>query len=100
MAAGNRVSRHTHKEKTVSNIGDNSIGSEAAKALQSYVSRIEYLEQEKAERAEDIRDVYVEVKSKGFDTKIVRELIKRRKMDREARQEHDELLDLYEGIFE
>lgn len=81
-------------------IGDNSVNPEAAKELQRYVARIEALEQEKAERAEDIKEVYVEVKSKGFDVKIVRELIKRRKMDPADREEHDEMLSVYEGVFE
>lgn len=68
----------------------------AADRLKSFVERIERLEGEKAELAKDIREVYTEAKSAGFDTKILSEAIKLRKMDEADRKERAELLALYQ----
>ncbi len=71
------------------------VGGIAAERLRSYIERIERLEEEKAALAGDIREVYSEAKGNGFDTKIMRQVIKLRKMDRDDRQEQETLLDLY-----
>ena len=71
------------------------VGGIAADRLKSFIERIERLEEEKAALAADIREVYAEAKGTGFDTKIMRQIVKLRKMDEAARQEQDELLDLY-----
>lgn len=71
------------------------IGGVAGKRLKSFIERIERLEEEKAALADDIKDVYAEAKSTGFDTKTIRRIIKLRKMEVEKRREEDELLDLY-----
>ena len=63
--------------------------------LKSVVERIERLEEEKAALAEDIREVYSEAKGNGFDTKIIRQVVKLRKLDRADRQEQEAILDLY-----
>jgi uncharacterized protein (UPF0335 family) len=63
--------------------------------LKSFVERIERLEEEKAALAADIKDVFAEAKGTGFDTKIMRQIIKLRKMDRADVQEQETLLDLY-----
>ncbi|HRE60182.1 MAG TPA: DUF2312 domain-containing protein [Micropepsaceae bacterium] len=63
--------------------------------LKSLIQRIERLEEEKAALAADIREVYAEAKSHGFDTKVVRQVVKIRKMDNDDRAEQEELLDLY-----
>ena len=76
------------------------IGGNAAARLKSFVERIENLEEEKKATSEDIKDVYTELKSVGYDAKIVKKLIKRRAMDPEKRNEEDELLDLYEVSLE
>lgn len=70
-------------------------GPVAADRLKSYVDRIERLEEEKKVIAEDIKDVYTEVKAAGFDVKIVRKAIALRKMEDHKRREEEELLDLY-----
>ena len=75
--------------------GSESIGGIAAEALQQYVDRIEKLEEEKKALAEDIKQVYSEAKSTGFDTKILRKIISLRKIEEHERQEQEELLDLY-----
>ena len=63
--------------------------------LQSFVDRIERLETEKSALVEDIREVYSEAKSHGFDTKIMREVIKLRKMDQADRLEREALIEIY-----
>lgn len=67
----------------------------AAERLQSFVARIERLEEEKAALAADVREVYAEAKSAGFDTKILRQVIRLRKLDKSERQEQEALLQLY-----
>lgn len=69
----------------------------AADQLRSFIERIERLEEEKANIASDIKDVYAELKSAGFDAKITREIIRIRKMEPHERAEHEELLSLYLG---
>lgn len=63
--------------------------------LLSLIERIEHLESEKDAISSDIRDVYAEAKSAGFDTKIMREIIKLRKMNTADRDEKEFLLDAY-----
>ena len=67
----------------------------AAGQLRSLIERIERLEEEKAALTSDIREVYAEAKGNGFDTKIMRQVIRLRKMEEPDRKEQDELLDLY-----
>ena len=67
----------------------------AGDRLRSFIERIERLEEEKAALAADIREVYAEAKGTGFDTKIMREIIKLRKLEQADRREQEELLDLY-----
>lgn len=63
--------------------------------LKSYVERVERLEEEKSTFATDIKEVYGEAKANGFDTKIIKMIVKIRKQDREERQETEAILDLY-----
>jgi uncharacterized protein (UPF0335 family) len=63
--------------------------------LKSYIERIEKLEEEKAALQADIKEVYNEAKANGFDTKIMRQVVRLRKMDQKDRQEQEQLLDLY-----
>lgn len=71
------------------------VGGIAADRLRSFIERIERLEEEKAALSGDIREVYAEAKGTGFDTKIMRQIVRLRKMDESSRQEQDELLELY-----
>ncbi len=77
-----------------------STGGVAAAKLKSFVERIERLETEKSELAADVREVYSEAKGNGFDTKIMRQVIKLRKMEPGDRSEQDALLDLYRKALE
>lgn len=70
-------------------------GGVAAERLKSFIERIERLEEEKAALAADIREVYSEAKGVGFDTKIMRQVVRLRKMDETDRQEQETLLDVY-----
>ncbi|HEX3486332.1 MAG TPA: DUF2312 domain-containing protein [Micropepsaceae bacterium] len=67
----------------------------AAGQLKSLVERIERLEEEKTALTADIREVYAEAKGNGFDTKIMRQVIRIRKLDKADRQEMEAVLDLY-----
>lgn len=63
--------------------------------LKSIIERIERLEQEKSEIAEQIKEVFAEAKGNGFDVKILRKVVRMRKQDRAKRQEEEAILDLY-----
>ena len=67
----------------------------AAGQLKAIVERIERLEDEKKEVAEQIKEVYAEAKGSGFDAKTLRKIVSLRKKDVEERQEEEALLDLY-----
>ena len=75
----------------MSEIGHNRSGSQ----LKNFIERIENLEEQKKQFAEDIRDVYLEVKSAGFDVKIVRAVIKARSEDADKRAEREALVKVY-----
>jgi uncharacterized protein (UPF0335 family) len=63
--------------------------------LRQFVARVENLENEKAEISEQLKDVYGEAKSLGFDTKALRKVIKLRKISAQDRAEAEMMLDLY-----
>ena len=67
----------------------------AREKLKQVVSKIEKLEEEKKEVAGQIKDVYAEAKSMGYDTKALRTVIRLRKMDRQEREEAQTILDTY-----
>lgn len=72
----------------------------AGQKLKSMIERVERLEEEKAALAADIREVYAEAKSQGFDTKIMRKAVARRKLTAAQREEETALLDLYLSALE
>lgn len=67
----------------------------AKEKLKQIVARIERLEEEKAGIASDIKDVYAESKALGYDTKALRAVVRLRKLDRQEREEQEQVLDLY-----
>ena len=71
--------------------GHNSAGEE----LRLLVERIERLEEEKKGVADDIKDIYTEAKARGFDGKILREIVRLRKMAQGDRDEHFAVLNTY-----
>jgi uncharacterized protein (UPF0335 family) len=71
------------------------VGGIAGAQLKSFIERIERLEGEKRALGEDIKEVYAEAKGSGFEPKIMRQIIKIRRMDKEEHDEQETLLDLY-----
>jgi len=69
----------------------------AREKLRQTVARIERLEEEKKEVAEQIKEVYGEAKSMGFDVKALRQIVRIRKIDAQEREEQEMILDLYLG---
>ena len=67
----------------------------AAGQLRAFIERIERLEEEKQTLADDIKEVFAEMKGTGFDTKAVRTIIRLRKQDQAERQEAEAILELY-----
>jgi uncharacterized protein (UPF0335 family) len=71
------------------------VGGIAGDRLKSFIERIERLEEERRTLSADIKEVYAEAKGTGFDTKIMRQLIRLRKMDKDDLDEQETLLDVY-----
>ena len=67
----------------------------AAGQLKSIIERVERLEEEKKEIAEQIKEVYAEAKANGFDAKTIRKVVSLRRKPTEEREEEEALLDLY-----
>lgn len=75
----------------------NDTGGVSGQRLRAFIERIERLEEEKSALGEDVKEIFAEAKGVGFDTKIIRKVIRLRKMDKEKRQEEEELLELYKA---
>jgi|ERR1700712_1067623 uncharacterized protein (UPF0335 family) len=71
------------------------VGGIAADRLRSLIDRIERLEEERKALGNDIKDIYQEAKSAGFDVKVLRTLIRMRKQEAAEIEEQETLLDLY-----
>jgi len=71
------------------------VGGIAVERLKSFIERIERLEGEKRVLGSDIKEVYAEAKGTGFEPKIMRQIIKIRRKDKEEVDEEESLLDLY-----
>lgn len=63
--------------------------------LKSIIERIERLEEEKKAISDDIKDVFGEAKANGFDTKVLRQIVRLRKQDMAEREEQETIRDLY-----
>jgi uncharacterized protein (UPF0335 family) len=67
----------------------------AGSRIRSFIERVEQLEAELAEISEQKKEVFAEAKGEGLDVKILKEIIKIRKQDKDERDEHETLLDVY-----
>ena len=78
-------------------IGHNStaVGGIAGDRLRSFIERVERLTEEKAALQADIKEVFAEARGSGFDVKIMRQIIRERRMDKDDLDEQETLLDLY-----
>jgi len=72
-------------------------GNVAADQLRLFIERIERLEEEKKGIADDVKDVYLEAKSQGYDAKTMRTIVRLRKMEKNARDEAEALLETYKA---
>ncbi|WP_264873651.1 DUF2312 domain-containing protein, partial [Saccharibacter floricola] len=70
-------------------------GGIAADRLRSIIERVERLEEERKALGSDIRDLFTEAKSAGFDVKVVKELLKLRKQEPAEVEEQETMLDIY-----
>ena len=71
------------------------VGGIAGDRLKSFIERIERLEEEKRTLQADIKEVFAEAKGDGFDTKIMRQILKIRRMDKDDLDEQETMLDVY-----
>lgn len=74
---------------------EDALSKTAKEKLRLTVERIERLEEEKKEIAEQIKEVYGEAKALGYDTKALRQVVRLRKTDRNERQEFEAILEVY-----
>jgi uncharacterized protein (UPF0335 family) len=63
--------------------------------LRAFIERIERMKEEKSAIADDIKEIYAEAKGNGFDTKVLRQIVRIRKQDHAERMEQEALMDLY-----
>lgn len=70
-------------------------GNETNGQLRALIERIENLEAEKSAISEDVKSVYAEAKGGGYDTAVIRQVVKLRKMDASERMEREAILELY-----
>ena len=80
---------------TESTVAPQALTSNAQEKLRQLVARIEKLEEEKKSLADDIKETYGEAKGMGYDTKVLRQVIRYRKQDRQEREEQEQVRDLY-----
>ena len=74
-----------------------SAGTVTADQLRLFIERIERLEEENKGISDDVRDVYSEAQSNGYDAKIMRQIVRLRKMNTDDRQEMEAILDVYKS---
>ncbi|MPV99838.1 DUF2312 domain-containing protein [Bombella apis] len=73
----------------------NNVGGIAAERLRSIIERVERLEDERKALGSDIRDVFTEAKSAGFDVKAIKQIIKLRKQEPAEVEEQETLVETY-----
>ena len=67
----------------------------AGDRIRSFIERIEHIEEELKALNEGKKEVFSEAKGEGFDVKVLKEILRLRKQDKDERDEHESLLDLY-----
>ncbi len=67
----------------------------AGDRIRSFIERVEHIEEELKALGEGKKEVFSEAKGEGFDVKVLKEILKLRKQDKDERDEQDSLLDLY-----
>jgi uncharacterized protein (UPF0335 family) len=82
-----------HLGETSANLS--AVGGIAADRLRSIIERVERLEEERKALGSDIKDIFAEAKSAGFDVKVIRQIIRIRKQEPSDVEEQETLLDIY-----
>ena len=72
----------------------------AGDRISSIVERIEFIEEEIKALTEGKKEIFQEAKGEGFDLKVIKEILRLRKQDKDERDEHESLLDLYLSAME
>lgn len=90
IEAPDQLGRHTHNQQR-----DAEVGGIAGDRLRSIIERVERMEEEKKALSDDIKDIFLEAKSAGFDVVVLRQLIRQRKKEPAEVEEQESLLDLY-----
>ena len=67
----------------------------AGDRIRSFVERIEHIEEQIKALNEGKKEIFAEAKGDGFDVKVLKDIIRLRKQDKDERDEHESLLDLY-----
>ncbi len=75
--------------------GEAAVGGIAADRLRSIIERVERLEEERKALGSDIKDIFAEAKSAGFDVKVIRQILRIRKQEPSDVEEQETLLDIY-----
>ncbi|MFD2207196.1 DUF2312 domain-containing protein [Kiloniella antarctica] len=89
------VEKEMRPETRLEPIPGGEINGVTADRLRGFIERVERLEEEKKAIADDIKEIYSEAKSLGFNTKIMRKIVSLRKIEQQERLELDELIDVY-----
>jgi uncharacterized protein (UPF0335 family) len=76
-------------------VATQSLTQTAQEKLRQLVARIERLEEEKKSISDDVKESYAEAKAMGFDSKVLRQVVRLRKQDRQEREEQDQIRELY-----
>lgn len=84
-----------HNSNAFANSEAAATGGIAADRLRSIIERAERLEEERKALAGDIKDIFSEAKSAGFDVKTIKQIIRLRKMEPAEREEQENLFDIY-----
>lgn len=84
-----------HETERFSSGDDAAVGGIAADRLRSIIERVERLEEERKALAGDIKDIFTEAKSAGFDVKVIKQIIRLRKQEPAEVEEQETLLDIY-----
>ncbi|MFD2206612.1 DUF2312 domain-containing protein [Kiloniella antarctica] len=82
-------------ETSLKALNGGEINGVTADRLRGFIGRVERLEGEKKAIADDIKEIYSEAKSLGFNTKIMRKIVSLRKIEQQERLEQEELIDVY-----
>ncbi len=67
----------------------------AGDRIRSFIERVEHIEEELKALNEGKKEIFAEAKGEGFDVKVLKEILRLRKQDKDERDEQDSLLDLY-----